>query len=230
MLWQGGIPVSIKGRIQGRLSVRPTPVRTSPGVVGALPVIPFGALNRNPSNPAACRGKWRKKHFRETKNLDSIRETAETYKYVVATILFHNFSFRRGIFWSDGPRLPSFDRTATNMRNLKKKLRTRREFVDTWHAQLQTWRVKYITSICDHRTKIFKKVEQNFTFCDRTFYNKSKTARFQADYLIYYSIRKCCFNFQVACFELPRVRSFNFEFPQVQHEKSAWNRPVLLLW
>jgi hypothetical protein len=31
-----------------------------------------------------------------------------------------------------------FDRTATNMQNLKKKLRTGREFVDTWHAQLQT--------------------------------------------------------------------------------------------
>ena len=30
-----------------------TPVGTSLGVVGALPVIPFGALNRNPSNPAA---------------------------------------------------------------------------------------------------------------------------------------------------------------------------------
>jgi hypothetical protein len=29
-----------------------TPVGTSLGVVGALPVIPFGALNRNPSNPA----------------------------------------------------------------------------------------------------------------------------------------------------------------------------------
>jgi hypothetical protein len=44
----------------------------------------------------------------------------------------------------------------------KKKLRTGREFVDTWHAQLQTWRVIYITSICDHRTKIFKKVETKF--------------------------------------------------------------------
>jgi len=42
-------------------------------------VTPFGALNRNPSNPAAWRGK-RKKHFRDTKNLDSIRETAETQK------------------------------------------------------------------------------------------------------------------------------------------------------
>jgi len=27
----------------------------------------------------------------------------------------------------------------------------------------------------------YKKVEQNFTFCDRTFYNKSKTGRFQTD-------------------------------------------------
>ena len=62
------------------VAVRPTPVGISPGVVGALPVIPFGALNRNPSNPAAWKGKWRKKHFRETKNLDSIRETAETQK------------------------------------------------------------------------------------------------------------------------------------------------------
>jgi hypothetical protein len=64
---------------------------------------------------------------------------------------------------------------------LKKKLRTGREFVDTWHAQLQTWRVKYKTSICDNITKIFKKIEKNFTFCDRTFYNKSKIGRFQAD-------------------------------------------------
>jgi hypothetical protein len=75
--------------------VRPTPVGTSPGVVGALPVIPFGALNRNPSNPAAWRGKWRKKHFWETKNLDSIRETAETqnYKSDVATVLFTFYHF-----------------------------------------------------------------------------------------------------------------------------------------
>ena len=76
----------------------------------------------------------------------------------------------RGIFWSDGPRLPSFDRTATNMQNLKKKLRTGREFVDTW-------RVKYITSIRDHRTKICKKVR----FAIEHFTNKSKTGRFQAD-------------------------------------------------
>jgi hypothetical protein len=60
------------------VAVRPTPVGTSPGVVGALPVIRFGALNRNPGNPAAWRGKWRKKHFRETKNLDSIRDRGNT--------------------------------------------------------------------------------------------------------------------------------------------------------
>jgi hypothetical protein len=29
------------------------------------------------------------------------------------------------------------------------------------------------------------------------------------------------FKFQVACFELPRVRSFNFGFPQVQHGTSV---------
>ena len=63
-----------------KVAVRPTPVGTSPGVVRALPVIPFGALNRNPSNPAAWKGNWKKKHFSETKNLDSIRETAETQK------------------------------------------------------------------------------------------------------------------------------------------------------
>jgi len=49
------------------VAVRPTPVGTSPGVVGALPVIPFGALNCNPSNPAACRGKWRKSTFEKQK-------------------------------------------------------------------------------------------------------------------------------------------------------------------
>jgi hypothetical protein len=31
------------------------------------------------------------------------------------------------------------------------------------------------------------------------------------------------------CFELPRVHSLNFEFPQVHHGKWVWNRPVLLL-
>jgi hypothetical protein len=45
----------------------------------------------------------------------------------------------RGIFLSDGPRLLGFDRTAHNMRNLKKKLRPGREFVDTWHAD--TWQI-----------------------------------------------------------------------------------------
>ena len=68
----------------------------------------------------------------------------------------------------------------TNMRNLKKV--TNWAGI-RWHVACPatTWRVKYITSIRDHRNKICKKVEQNFTFCDRTFYNKSKTCRFQAD-------------------------------------------------
>jgi hypothetical protein len=43
---------------------------------------------------------------------------------------------------------------------------------------------------------------------------------------ILYIIRITFFKFQVACFELPRVRSFNFGFRQVQHGTSVWNRPV----
>jgi hypothetical protein len=39
------------------VAVRPTPVGTSPGVGEALLGTPFGALNRNPSTPAAWRGK-----------------------------------------------------------------------------------------------------------------------------------------------------------------------------
>ena len=108
------------------VAVRPTPVRTSPGVVGALPVIPFGALNRNPSNPTACRGKWRIKHFRETKNLDSIRETAETQKlqiwrgnrtfsqFIISTwhILIGRSTFTK--LWSNGHQYAKFEKKVTN--------------------------------------------------------------------------------------------------------------------
>jgi hypothetical protein len=40
-------------------------------------------------------------------------------------------------------------------------------------------------------------------------------------YLIYYCNRRFKFQQQVAYFELPRIRSSNFEFPQVQHGTSV---------
>ena len=144
--------------------VRPTPLGTSSGVVGALPVIPFGALNRNPSNPTACRGKWRIKHFRETKNLDSIRETAETQKlqiwrgnrtfsqFIISTwhILIGRSTFTE--LWSDGHQYAKFE----------KKLRTGREFVDTWHAQLQkSWTKFHVL-----RSNILQQ-KQNWPISDR---------------------------------------------------------------
>ena len=39
--------------------------------------------------------------------------------------------------------------------------------------------------------------------------------------IIYYCNRRFKFQQQVAYFELPRVRSSNFEFPQVQHGTSV---------
>ena len=52
--------------------------------------------------------------------------------------------------------------------------------------------------------------------------------------IILYIIRKSHkfkFQQQVAYFELPRVRSSNFEFPQVRHGTSVWNYEFLLwIW
>ena len=46
----------------------------------------------------------------------------------------------RDIFRSDGPRFyRALIGRPTNMRDLKKRLRTGREFVDTWHAD--TWHI-----------------------------------------------------------------------------------------
>jgi hypothetical protein len=80
--------------------VRPTPVGTSPGVVGALPVIPFGALNRNPRNPAPGEANEEKSTFEKQKNwIPYVKPWKhKNYKSDVATVLFHNLSFRRGIF------------------------------------------------------------------------------------------------------------------------------------
>ena len=83
------------------VAVWPTPVGTSPGVVGALLVSPFGALNRNPSNPAAWRSTRRKQHFRDVKKLIPYVKPRKhkNYKSDVANVLFHKLSFRRGRFW-----------------------------------------------------------------------------------------------------------------------------------
>jgi hypothetical protein len=178
----------------------PTPVGTSPpGVAGALPVIPFGALNRNPSNPAAWKGKWRKALSRNKKtgfhtwNRENTKIKNQTQKSAchVSTNSrpVRNLFFKFRIWWAvrsklgkRGPSDQNMPRVNVPRVNIFLPYK-RYEPIGDCHvaSQATTWRVKYITSIRDHRNKIFKKVQQNFAFCDRTFYNKSKTGRFQTD-------------------------------------------------
>jgi hypothetical protein len=77
-----------------------TPVGTSPRVVGALPVILFGALNCNPSNPAAWKGNEEKSTFEKQKTwIPYVKPWKhKNYKSDAANVLFHNLSFRRGRF------------------------------------------------------------------------------------------------------------------------------------
>ena len=87
------------------------------------------------------------------------REYVDTWHIDTSHILIGRSTFTE--LWSDGHQYAKFE----------KKLRTGREFVDTW-------RVKYIRNI--HSWPQNQNLQKS-SFCDRTFYNKSKTGRFQTD-------------------------------------------------